>query len=307
MGETIDIGRSGDPAHWHATRPRTRRVMVAFANRSAAAGDTTLAATLATMASSGTQGGARPPIAAREQKILWGEAATRCCFPGCRKKCVVDRTPLDGDVVVGENAHIRGYAAGGPRHDPNYPRDLLHKYANLILLCVEHHTIVDGQPNTYSVSVLQTWKQAHEGWVQSMLETNMERFRFAELEIACQALANAEPVASSALTAVPPAEKLQRNQLSASISIRLAQGLVRSPTVADFLQKMASLDAEFPQRLRAGFVAVYEEKQRLGSDGDALFYDLHEYASGGPHAVWEQQSAGLALLAHLFQLCEVFS
>lgn len=68
--------------------------------------------------------------------------------------------------MYGQAAHVVAHSAGGPRSDANFPAGQLDKYENLVLLCGNHHTIVDKQPNTYSVDDLKTWKSEHEAWVR---------------------------------------------------------------------------------------------------------------------------------------------
>jgi hypothetical protein len=44
-------------------------------------------------------------------------------------------TPEDDESIVGEECHIVARASGGPRNDPNFPKEKLDQYDNLILLC----------------------------------------------------------------------------------------------------------------------------------------------------------------------------
>jgi len=102
----------------------------------------------------------------RDKVILWGRAAERCSFPSCRKRLVYDKTDVDGDVLLGEIAHIVAQKSDGPRGMKNPPGGKIDAYENTILLCKEHHTIIDGQPNTYPVEKLVQLKVDHEEWVK---------------------------------------------------------------------------------------------------------------------------------------------
>lgn len=105
----------------------------------------------------------------KDQKILWGRAANRCAFPACPKELVAEKTAFDPAVVLGEMAHIVGEQPTAPRGiSPLTPKER-NQYANLILLCEEHHTLVDGQPNTYTVDHLHQLKADHERWVRETL------------------------------------------------------------------------------------------------------------------------------------------
>src|SRR5262245_9385553 len=102
----------------------------------------------------------------RDRVILWARAAGRCCFPDCRLELIEPATTLDDDAIFGQAAHVVAHSSKGPRANPNFPADQLDKYENLVLLCGNHHTIVDKQANTYTVEDMQSWKAEHEGWVR---------------------------------------------------------------------------------------------------------------------------------------------
>lgn len=101
-------------------------------------------------------------IPVRDQKMLWGSAAGRCSFPKCGKKLVADPSQLDPAVVLGEMAHIIGASVAGPRGASAMTQEQRDSYDNLVLLCEEHHKIVDGQRNTYTADLLRQFKREHE-------------------------------------------------------------------------------------------------------------------------------------------------
>ncbi|MBC8492371.1 MAG: HNH endonuclease [Chloroflexi bacterium] len=114
-------------------------------------------------------------ISARTRKILWGKASATCSFPGCACKLIADETKLDDNVVVGVEAHIVAQAEDGPRGNYPPPGGDIDGYENLILLCSEHHTLIDGQPRTYTLDKLLQMKRDHERWVSERLSGD-ERF-----------------------------------------------------------------------------------------------------------------------------------
>jgi hypothetical protein len=113
-------------------------------------------------------------IDARTKQILWGKAGATCAFPGCRRPLVRDATPNDREVLVGEIAHIVAQSQGGPRREADIPGGCIDGYSNLILLCHEHHELVDQQHHTYSVEHLLQFKTDHEEWVRVRLSRDQE-------------------------------------------------------------------------------------------------------------------------------------
>jgi hypothetical protein len=63
--------------------------------------------------------------------------------------------------VTGEICHIKAKRPG-PRYDLQQTDEQRHAYANLILLCRRHHTIVDAEPDKYTVDLLTDYKYMHE-------------------------------------------------------------------------------------------------------------------------------------------------
>lgn len=108
-------------------------------------------------------------VTGKDKAILWGRAAARCAYPSCRKLLIADGNQAGEDVLVGEVAHIVAQNGNGPRGDQEPPGGHLDGQANLILLCREHHAIVDRRPAQYPVAKLVQWKSDHETWVESQL------------------------------------------------------------------------------------------------------------------------------------------
>lgn len=91
-----------------------------------------------------------------DRKILWARAGNKCTM--CDTELTM--TAENGrDIVVGQEAHIISEKPNGPRH-----RDLetYDSYKNFILLCPTHHSVIDKDPEDYSVELLQSIKNKHE-------------------------------------------------------------------------------------------------------------------------------------------------
>ncbi len=103
--------------------------------------------------------------------MLWGRAASRCSIPQCRIELVVDSTETDDNALIGQAAHIVAERTDGPRGESPLTVDERNKYANLILLCNNHHKQVDDQVNDFTVDRLRGIKAEHEAWVRAGLSS----------------------------------------------------------------------------------------------------------------------------------------
>lgn len=91
-----------------------------------------------------------------------------CYLPGCPEPVLLYR---DGRwTVLVEIAHISAATQGGPRYDPAMTDDERRADSNLILLCDEHHQLVDEQPQYYTAEMLRRWKAQREADPRQALE-----------------------------------------------------------------------------------------------------------------------------------------
>jgi hypothetical protein len=103
-------------------------------------------------------------VKTRDLVLLWARAAGMCSHPDCKERLVLEGSDKDA-VPIGEAAHIVARARSGPRGDVKWGAARRHSYDNLILLCANHHTIIDRKPGDYSVEQIRRWKAEHEAWV----------------------------------------------------------------------------------------------------------------------------------------------
>ena len=93
--------------------------------------------------------------------LLWAKSAGRCEFDGCNK-------PLwrDGLTQIEMNfadvAHIIGDSPDGPRGDVVLSAEYCNDVSNLMLMCPEHHRMIDRITKMYSDEVLRQMKKVHE-------------------------------------------------------------------------------------------------------------------------------------------------
>ena len=91
-------------------------------------------------------------------RILFARSGNQCAFPNCPTPI----SDLTANTITGEIAHIKADSPGGPRYDPDQSENERQGLDNLMVLCPQHHKIIDLDPTTYSVDILMRMKAAHE-------------------------------------------------------------------------------------------------------------------------------------------------
>lgn len=86
-------------------------------------------------------------------------SGNECAHPNCSKKLIAE----DGISIISKICHIAAASKEGPRFDVNMTDDDRRGFDNLILLCDEHHVIIDNKKNEYLYpsSLLKKWKNDH--------------------------------------------------------------------------------------------------------------------------------------------------
>ena len=240
-----------------------------------------------------------------QQTKLWGLAASRCAFPGCRSILVLPRTDTDSQAKIGQAAHIYAYSEDGPRPKPNdYPAEDINKYENLILLCANHHLEVDGQPNKYTAAFLHRLKADHESWISERLIT--QEFNSADLEAVISWLAVGSTIEPSTnVHLVAPQDKIRLNEFSPQVRRHVSTGLAREPEVRTYVADRKNLDDKYPERLLQPLLNRYSDFKSDNLRGDDIFVPLWQFASGYS-LDFNYKVAGLAVLMYFFLRCELF-
>jgi hypothetical protein len=115
-------------------------------------------------------------ISEKTAKIVWARAGGVCSYPNCFKPLIVSPENFsDPLAVLGEMAHIVGHSNDGPRGDEAFQGEDRDGPENLLLLCTEHHTLIDQQPASHPTSWLYRIKEDHERWVRERLSPD-QRF-----------------------------------------------------------------------------------------------------------------------------------
>jgi antiviral defense system Shedu protein SduA len=105
-----------------------------------------------------------PRKAAIFRRLAFIEGGAKCAFPDCET-----RTWEDPSISFLEIAHINAYNPRGPRFDPGRKVADWDK-ENLIVVCPNHHKIIDSDPETYTAKALRDLRDSQVRQVLEELE-----------------------------------------------------------------------------------------------------------------------------------------
>lgn len=101
-------------------------------------------------------------ISSANRYILWGKAAGRCQYRGCNKPLFVDAL-TKSEFNQAYIAHIVADKPGGPRGDAIRSDLLKDDISNLMLMCDEHHRLIDKKDVAgHQEPLLVQMKKEHE-------------------------------------------------------------------------------------------------------------------------------------------------
>lgn len=112
-------------------------------------------------------------ISLKTHKLLWGKSANRCAI--CKIELYEDITEIDDEALIGEECHIVAQKEDGPRGKSELSLEERDKLNNLILLCRNHHKIVDTQVHEYTVEKLTQLKISHEQYVKNTFSVQQDK------------------------------------------------------------------------------------------------------------------------------------
>lgn len=113
-------------------------------------------------------------ISVRDRILLWGRSGNRCAFPDCRRLLTREAEETGRDANLSQEAHIVAESENGPRGESPMTKAQRDAYPNRVLLCLEHHKIVDDDPGYWKVDRLLEMKATHEAWVESVTSDDEE-------------------------------------------------------------------------------------------------------------------------------------
>lgn len=100
------------------------------------------------------------------KKAVFAKSMNKCAFPNCHQQ-IID----EYGKVLGEICHIQGVNKNSARYNPELTAKQQISEENLILLCPNHHTIIDNNEGEFSVNVIKGWKTAHEKIYEKAIES----------------------------------------------------------------------------------------------------------------------------------------
>ena len=134
----------------------------------------------------------------------------------------------------------------------------------------------------------------------------MSEITYSELEVAINALVPRLRPSTGDFSLTPLGKKIRKNELSIQSQYLISIGLMHGKQVKDILSHFEQADIDFASKLAAYF---NQEYTRLTSDPamgpDAIFSELMTFSAAGK-TDFQSQAAGLTLLVHFFEACEVF-
>ncbi len=134
---------------------------------------------------------------------------------------------------------------------------------------------------------------------QDMLNLGYEDLKDILLTIADRGVAVSEQDFRS-----PSPEKLSANNLSANTQMMLKFGMWKAHLVGEFFDRWT--DPNFGDNVAKNFKQKYEEYRAVGMIPDAIFGKLQEFAGGSRRGDSGHEAAVLAVLAYLFEQCDIF-
>jgi hypothetical protein len=154
----------------------------------------------------------------------------------------------------------------------------------------------------------QTLFECNEGSIASILgycpgPSDFQAVDFKDLQLVIEAISQ-EPAAPEGDVKIVPPGKIRSNDLSDSVQVLLMAGSRKSYLVSEFFSKWH--DPELGDRVAKTFRARYEGLKASGFRGDDMFQQLWTFARGTIVAKPKHEAAVLAVLAFLFEECEVF-
>ena len=104
----------------------------------------------------------RDNFSEKTRRILRERVGGKCSNPLCNRETCGPSDLEDKSLIIGEAAHIRAAAPGGPRYDPTMTSEERMHISNGIWLCRDCARLIDIDASAYPVEKLLSWKKEAE-------------------------------------------------------------------------------------------------------------------------------------------------
>lgn len=108
------------------------------------------------------------PVTQRVKRIVWVRDGGCCVM--CRERVFLEGREDHPAQFIGEVAHIVAERRDGPRGDSELTLQQRNHENNLLLLCFDHHHVIDTNVDAYPVAALLTLKLQHAAWLSERLK-----------------------------------------------------------------------------------------------------------------------------------------
>lgn len=98
----------------------------------------------------------------KDLRLLYQRSGNRCAFPDYLRVLDAPGSDTDAPVILSDVAQIVAQQPDGPRGHYPLPLEKRDNCDNLMLLCQEHHRLIDQQPHRFTVERLRQMKADHE-------------------------------------------------------------------------------------------------------------------------------------------------
>ncbi len=99
-------------------------------------------------------------------KKLYAKSGNCCALPECH--CIL----VNGESDIGEICHIEGLNPDSARYNPHLTNKEANSIDNLILLCSNHHKLIDQKVSVYTVKCLKKIKAEHEAYIEQITQVD---------------------------------------------------------------------------------------------------------------------------------------
>jgi len=127
--------------------------------------------------------------------------------------------------------------------------------------------------------------------------------RYDNVQEVLNKIARQEPPLLQDIRPVPPG-KLKFNRLSEGVQTLLTSGMQKADLVGNFLN--AYPNPLYGDEIASTFNKEYKKYRGLDMDPDIIFLKLQEFAGGYVRGTPTYEAAVLAVLAYLFEQCDIF-